>query len=174
MAVRIRLKRMGRCHRPFFRVIAIDGRAPRDGKVIEELGYYDPMLPETDARAVLKAERIDHWIGVGAQPSEKVAVLIKKYGTGGTHLDAQAAAMERLANSRPTAPPPMVVAAPKPEETAPAPEAAPEPQAAAPEEAPAPEASTDPAPASTDPETGGGDAPAPEDVPEPETGTDEA
>jgi small subunit ribosomal protein S16 len=163
---------MGRCHRPFFRVIAIDGRAPRDGKVIEELGYYDPMLPETDARAVLKAERIDHWIGVGAQPSDKVAVLIKKYGTSGTHLDAQAAAMQRLANSRPTAPPPMVVAAPQAEETPPAP------AAAAPEEAPSPEASSPEASspeASTDPAPGGGAAPAPEpeDAPEPETGTDD-
>jgi len=116
VAVRIRLKRMGRRHRPFFRVCAIDGRAPRDGKVIEELGYYDPILPETDARAVLNGPRIDHWIGVGAQPSDKVAVLIKKYGTSGTHLDAQAAALERLANARPTAPPPMVVAAPAPPE----------------------------------------------------------
>ena len=188
MAVRIRLKRMGRCHRPFFRVIAIDGRAPRDGKVIEELGYYDPMLPETDARAVLKAERIDHWIGVGAQPSDKVAVLIKKYGTSGTHLDAQAAAMQRLANSRPTAPPPMVVAAPQAEETPPAPaaaapEEAPSPEAPSPEapspeapspEAPSPEASTDPAPTDpTDPAPGGGAAPEPEDAPEPETGTDD-
>jgi len=163
---------MGRCHRPFFRVIAIDGRAPRDGKVIEELGYYDPMLPETDARAVLKAERIDHWIGVGAQPSDKVAVLIKKYGTSGTHLDAQAAAMQRLANSRPTAPPPMVVAAPQAEETPPVPEAAAAPE----EEAPSPQASADPAstdPAPTDPAPGGGAAPEPEDAPEPETGTDE-
>ena len=146
MAVRIRLKRMGRRHRPFFRVCAIDGRAPRDGKVIEELGYYDPILPETDARAVLNGPRIDHWIGVGAQPSDKVAVLIKKYGTSGTHLDAQAAALERLANARPTAPPPMVVAAPAPPEEPVAEEAVAEeavaPEASAPEAA-APEAAAD-------------------------------
>ena len=146
VAVRIRLKRMGRRHRPFFRVCAIDGRAPRDGKVIEELGYYDPILPETDARAVLNGPRIDHWIGVGAQPSDKVAVLIKKYGTSGTHLDAQAAALERLANARPTAPPPMVVAAPAPPEEPVAEEAVAEeavaPEASAPEAA-APEAAAD-------------------------------
>ena len=54
MAVKIRMKKMGRKHRPFFRVCAVDSRAPRDGRVIEELGTYDPMVPETDARAILK------------------------------------------------------------------------------------------------------------------------
>ena len=61
---------------------------PRDGRVLEELGTYDPSVPDTDARAVLNGERIAYWLGVGAQPSEKVAVLIKKYGKDGTHLDA--------------------------------------------------------------------------------------
>lgn len=96
MAVRIRLKKFGRAHRPCYRLCAVDSRAPRDGRVIEELGFYDPMLPETDARARLKKERIDYWLSVGAQPSEKVAVLIKKYGSNGTHADAQEAALERL------------------------------------------------------------------------------
>ena len=96
MAVRIRLKKMGRAHRPFFRICAVDQRSPRDGRVIEELGLYDPMCPETDARALLKGDRIDYWVGVGAQPSDKVKVLIKKYGTSGTHLEQQKAALERL------------------------------------------------------------------------------
>ncbi len=48
--------------------------------MLEELGTYDPLVPDTDARALLKSERIDYWLGVGAQPSEKVKVLIKKYG----------------------------------------------------------------------------------------------
>ena len=100
MAVRIRMKMFGRRHRPFFRVCVTDARNPRDGRVLEEVGYYDPMVPETDARAVLNGERIDYWIGVGAQPSEKVAVLIKKYGTDGTHLEQQQAAVERLATKR--------------------------------------------------------------------------
>ena len=100
MAVRIRMKVFGRRHRPFFRVCVTDARTPRDGRVLEEVGYYDPMIPETDARAVLKGERIDYWIGVGAQPSDKVAVLIKKYGTNGTHLEAQKAAVERLGTKR--------------------------------------------------------------------------
>ncbi len=100
MAVRIRLKKMGRKHRPFFRVCAMDSRAPRDGRVIEELGTYDPMVPETDARALLKGERIDYWLGVGAQPTPKVGVLIKKYGTGGSHLEQQEAALGRLSTRR--------------------------------------------------------------------------
>lgn len=90
------MKKMGRAHRPFYRVCAMDQRSPRDGRVIEELGTYDPMCPETDARVSLKPERVDYWLSVGAQPSDKVATLIKKYGTNGTHLAAQKAALERL------------------------------------------------------------------------------
>ena len=96
MAVKIRMKKMGRKHRPFFRICAIDGRNPRDGRVLEELGTYDPMVNEVDARALLKSERIDYWLGVGAQPSDKVKVLIKKYGSSGSHLSEQQAARERL------------------------------------------------------------------------------
>ncbi|MEZ6135104.1 MAG: 30S ribosomal protein S16 [Pirellulaceae bacterium] len=92
----MRLKKMGRKARPFFRLCAVDSRKPRDGKVIEELGYYDPMVRETDARVVLKADRVDYWLGVGAQPTEKAGVLIKKYGSSGTHLEQQRAAMERM------------------------------------------------------------------------------
>ena len=115
MAVRIRMKKMGRRHRPFFRICATDSRRPRDGRVLEELGTYDPLVPETDARAVLNGERVDYWLSVGAQPSEKVQVLIKKYGTGGSHLDAQRQALDRLAQSRRRAEP--VVIAPKAAET---------------------------------------------------------
>jgi len=115
MTVRIRMKKMGRRHRPFFRLCAVDSRAARDGRVIEYLGHYDPMVSETDARAVLKAERIDYWLSVGAQPSDKAKVLIKKYGTNGTHAEQQREALERLKNSRPTAPPPIRFAKPKSE-----------------------------------------------------------
>ena len=79
MAVRIRMKKLGRKHRHFFRIVAIDGRQPRDGRVIEELGSYDPHMPNTDERVKLNPERIKYWISVGAQPSENVAVLLKKY-----------------------------------------------------------------------------------------------
>lgn len=129
MAVRIRLKKMGRKARPFFRFCAVDAREPRDGKVIEELGYYDPMVRETDARVVLKAERVDYWLSVGAQPSDKVAVLIKKYGTKGTHLEAQKAAQSRM-KTRPVQfqPSPVPAAAPA---AAPVADAAPAEEAAA-------------------------------------------
>lgn len=100
MAVRIRLKRMGRKHRPFYRVCAMDARRPRDGRVLEELGIYDPMRPDVDARAVLNHERIAYWMGVGAKPTEKAGVLIRKYGPGGSHLEAQAAALERMGQAR--------------------------------------------------------------------------
>jgi len=73
------MKKMGRKHRPYFRIVAIDGRQPRDGRVIEELGSYDPMVRDTDQRVRLVPDRVKYWISVGAQPSEKVAVLLRKY-----------------------------------------------------------------------------------------------
>ena len=100
MSVRIRMKKMGRRHRPFFRICAIDSRSPRDGRVLEELGTYDPMVRDVDARAVLTGERISYWLGVGAQPSDKVRTLIKKYGDNGTHLELQKAAFERMAQPK--------------------------------------------------------------------------
>jgi len=103
VAVKIRLKKMGRTHRPFFRVCAMDQRAPRDGRVIEQLGTYDPMVPDTDARAILNGERINYWLSVGAQPTPKVATLIKKYGTDGSHLEAQAEAISKLSGRRASA-----------------------------------------------------------------------
>ena len=100
MSVRIRMKKFGRKHQPFYRICAMDIRKPRDGRVLEELGTYDPMIPETDARARLNGERINYWLSVGAQPSDKVSVLIKKYGVGGTHNEAQQQAIGRLAVAR--------------------------------------------------------------------------
>lgn len=127
MAVRIRLKMLGRKHRPFFRLCDVDARKPRDGRVLEELGIYDPMVPDTDARAILKGDRIDYWLGVGAIPSPKASVLIKKYGTNGTNLEAQQAALAKL-KSKPryiaSAEKAVIsMTAPAPEEAAPAAEA---------------------------------------------------
>jgi small subunit ribosomal protein S16 len=76
--VRIRLKRMGRTHRPFYRISVMDAQMKRDGKTIEDIGHYDPMVPDKSQRVTLNLERLDYWLGVGAQPTEKVAVLIKK------------------------------------------------------------------------------------------------
>lgn len=79
MAVRIRMKMMGRKHRPYFRIVAIDSRQPRDGRVLEELGTYDPMRKDKESRVTLRPERIKYWQSVGALTSEKVTVLFKKY-----------------------------------------------------------------------------------------------
>jgi small subunit ribosomal protein S16 len=100
VAVVIRMKRMGRTHRPFYRICATDRRTPRDGRVIEELGSYDPSVPDTNARCTLKAARVDYWLSVGAQPSDKVRVLIKKFGTNGTHLKDMENARSRLSMPR--------------------------------------------------------------------------
>jgi small subunit ribosomal protein S16 len=73
------MKLMGRKHRPYYRIVAIDVHQPRDGRVIEELGSYDPMVKNTEERVKLKLDRVDYWTSVGAQPSENVAVLVNKY-----------------------------------------------------------------------------------------------
>ena len=120
MAVVIRMKQMGRKHRQFFRICACDERSPRDGRVIEEIGTYDPKVPDTNARAILNQERVAYWLGVGAKPSEKVGVLIKKYGPNGTHAEAQKSARERLAGPKAIPDPgePKFVMKPKGEEPA--------------------------------------------------------
>ena len=92
MAVRIRMKKMGRKHRPFFRIVAIDSRQPRDGRVIEELGTYDPLVRTVDDTTTLNPERIKYWMSVGAKPSENVAVLLKKYMAKWEAKRAEAAA----------------------------------------------------------------------------------
>ncbi len=165
MAVRIRLKKMGRAHRPFYRVCAFDHHTPRDGRALEELGTYDTSIHNTDARVVLNAERIDYWLSVGAQPTEKVAVLIKKYGTDGTHLDQQKVAVEELVAPKSIPDPGAPASLPKkPEEEKP-PEAKAE-EAATPAEtaeAPAAEAPATVAPAAEAPaEEAKADAPAEE------------
>jgi small subunit ribosomal protein S16 len=73
------MKSMGRRHRPFFRICAIDSRTPRDGRAIEELGWYDPLVRNPEAREHLNASRIRYWLSVGAQPSEKVAAILKRH-----------------------------------------------------------------------------------------------
>ena len=78
----MRLKRFGRRHRSFYRVTAVDSRKPRDGRVIEELGWYDPQAKEADKQVSLDRERIEHWLGEGAIPSDTVAELLKRQGIG--------------------------------------------------------------------------------------------
>ena len=74
--VRIRLTRRGAKKRPFYRVVAADQQAPRDGRFIEQLGYYNPMVDPSEIK--LDLERIDYWVGQGAQPTDTVKMLIKR------------------------------------------------------------------------------------------------
>jgi len=78
MAVKIRMTRMGRRHRPFFRINAVESRTPRDGRVLEKLGHYDPLEKNADKQYVLNKERIEYWIGQGAVASETCAEIFKK------------------------------------------------------------------------------------------------
>ncbi len=78
--VMIRLKRTGRRHRPSYRLAAVDGRSSRDGRVLEELGLYDPAHRNPDLQSDLKTERIKYWLSVGAQPSDTARDLLKKAG----------------------------------------------------------------------------------------------
>ena len=80
MAVKLRLKRMGRSNAAFFRLNAIDSRSPRDGRVIEELGYYDPRNKDQSKQFVAKLDRCREWLDKGAVPSETVSSLLKKSG----------------------------------------------------------------------------------------------
>ncbi len=80
MAVKIRFKRMGRIHHPFYRMSAVDSRTPRDGRVIEELGHYEPQAKDAAKVFVAKLDRCKHWLDVGAIPSETVSSMLKKAG----------------------------------------------------------------------------------------------
>ena len=133
MAVAIRLRREGALNRPYFKVVVADTRSPRDGKFIEIVGTYDPK--KAGQNSTLKLDRIEHWIGKGAQPSDTVRSLIKKT------KNPEAAAKKAAAVAAKKAAP-----APNPA-PAPAPVAAePSEPAAAPAETTAPMPESEPAP----------------------------
>ena len=77
MSVKIRLKRMGTKKRPYFRIVVMDSRAPRDGRTIEEVGYYHPIEAEGKQVSV-QEDRVKEWLGKGAQPSDTVKRLLNK------------------------------------------------------------------------------------------------
>jgi small subunit ribosomal protein S16 len=118
MAVKLRLKRLGRSHGAFFRLNAIDSRAPRDGRVIEELGYYDPRHKDKDKQFVAKLDRCKYWMDTGAIPSETVSSLLKKSG-----LEHKQLRLPKPGKPKAVAPP--AVAAGEKKEDAPAAQAAP-------------------------------------------------
>ena len=78
MAVKMRLTRMGAKKAPFYRVIVADSRSPRDGRFIEEIGYYNPLTNPAEIK--IDAEKAKKWLGTGAQPTETVKALLKKSG----------------------------------------------------------------------------------------------
>ncbi len=78
---------MGRRHRPFFRINAIDSRAPRDGRILEKLGHYDPILKDVDKQVVLDLERVKFWLDKGAVPSDSVSEILLRLGVKTKHLE---------------------------------------------------------------------------------------
>ena len=79
MALKIRLSRAGTTKRPYYHVVVADARSPRDGRFIEKVGTYDPKL-EDDKRVTLVTDRIQHWLSVGAQPTDRVLRFLDKAG----------------------------------------------------------------------------------------------
>jgi len=148
MSLKIRLSRAGAKKRPFYRVVVADTRSPRDGRFLERLGTYDPMLPKDHPERVrLNEERIRHWLGVGALPSDRVArflgaaeiIPMPAQRNNPQKAQPKAKAVERAAARAEKA-----AAAAEAQASAPA-EAAPE--EAAPEESAAQEAAADEPPA---------------------------
>lgn len=77
MAVKIRLRRMGSKKNPYYRVIVADSRSPRNGRFIEEIGFYNPLSVPKSCK--IDSERVQYWIGVGAKPTDTVNYLLKEY-----------------------------------------------------------------------------------------------
>jgi len=82
--VKLRLKRYGRRHRPFYRLCAMDQRSARDSEAIEEIGHFDPIEKDSQKALTLNAERARYWLSVGAQPSRTVKSLLRKAGVDPT------------------------------------------------------------------------------------------
>jgi small subunit ribosomal protein S16 len=148
--VKIRLRRFGKRNTPVYRVVVADGRSPRDGRIIEEIGSYDPLLKNNNF--TLNLDRVDYWLGVGAQASDTVNSFIKKARKGSEEAADEESETEAV-------------------EASAEPEAAPEPaeavaEVAVPEEPATDEATETPAApeASAPEETPGSEAPAADDV----------
>jgi len=80
MAVKLRMTRIGRRHRPFFRINAVESRTPRDGKILEKLGHYDPIEKDPARQIVLNRERTEYWLDKGAIPSDTVSQILLRQG----------------------------------------------------------------------------------------------
>ena len=91
MAVKLRMTRMGRRNRPYFRINAVDSRTPRDGKVLERLGHYDPIEKDVTKQLVIKRDRIEFWLGQGAVPSDTVSEILLRQGIKHKYAEERAA-----------------------------------------------------------------------------------
>ncbi len=81
MAMKLRLSRGGSKKRPFYRIVAADSRMPRDGRYIEKLGIYNPLLPkDSEDRVRMDVERVQHWLGTGALPTDRVSRMLEAAG----------------------------------------------------------------------------------------------
>jgi small subunit ribosomal protein S16 len=80
MSLKIRLARAGAKKRPYYRIVVADSKSPRDGRYIEKIGTYDPLLPKGGERVKLVEERVKHWLGVGAQPTDRVLRFLDAAG----------------------------------------------------------------------------------------------
>lgn len=118
MAVRIRMKKIGRKHRPFYRICVMDSRVHREGKAIEEVGWYDTSVADKSKRVLVKLDRVDYWVSVGASMSERVATLVKKVKTN--RFGVAAAPPPMLAPKEPAPPEAPAAEGDAPAEEAPA------------------------------------------------------
>jgi small subunit ribosomal protein S16 len=91
MAVKLRMTRIGRRHRPFFRINAVESRTPRDGKILEKLGHYDPIEKDPAKQIILNRERAEYWLSKGAIPSDTVSQILLRAGLKHKYAEDQAA-----------------------------------------------------------------------------------
>jgi len=98
VVVKIRLKRFGRKNHAFWRINAVDHRSPRDGKVIEELGFYDPVNKDKSKQVVVDMARVVHWVKAGAQPSDTVKQLLKRAVDSGAVVQTTASSTDERGN----------------------------------------------------------------------------
>ena len=91
MAVKLRMTRIGRRHRPFFRINAVESRTPRDGKILEKLGHYDPIEKDPAKQIVLNQPRIEYWLEKGAIPSDTVSQILLRIGLKHKYAEQKAA-----------------------------------------------------------------------------------
>jgi small subunit ribosomal protein S16 len=95
MSVKLRMTRMGRRHRPFFRLNAVESTTPRDGRILEKLGHYDPLEKDSSKSKVLNLERIKFWLAAGAVPSDTVAEMLAKAGIKTKYLEEKEARRQK-------------------------------------------------------------------------------